>query len=191
MTRDQLHGAPLPEGYEQRTTQQGQVYFLHTQTGVSSWHDPRVPQNMTHINPDELGPLPDGWELRSSATGRLYYVDHSSRTTQFTDPRLGRYMGQLRNNDQGELLRCPSYLTTVFLVGFDVSTKSALTLNISCNALLYSTSFDNFFINLTSSRVKFVKLPSKLFVTLTLCSVHKMFCNRKCFCCFRSTQPGN
>lgn len=29
---------------EQRTTQQGQVYFLHTQTGVSTWHDPRVPR---------------------------------------------------------------------------------------------------------------------------------------------------
>lgn len=29
---------------EQRTTQQGQVYFLHTRTGVSTWHDPRVPR---------------------------------------------------------------------------------------------------------------------------------------------------
>jgi len=29
---------------EQRTTQQGQIYFLHTQTGVSTWHDPRVPR---------------------------------------------------------------------------------------------------------------------------------------------------
>nr|CAB3266414.1 E3 ubiquitin-protein ligase SMURF2 [Phallusia mammillata] len=100
MTRNQLHGTPLPEGYEQRTTPQGQVYFLHTQTGVSSWHDPRVPRNMTDINPEDLGPLPDGWESRSSATGRLYYVDHSSRTTQFTDPRLGRYMGQLQNREQ-------------------------------------------------------------------------------------------
>ncbi|XP_002127387.3 E3 ubiquitin-protein ligase SMURF2 isoform X1 [Ciona intestinalis] len=99
MTRNQLHGpsAPLPEGYEQRTTQQGQVYFLHTQTGVSSWHDPRIPRNLSHINPEDLGPLPSGWELRSTATGRLYYVDHSSRTTQFTDPRIGRYIGQMHN----------------------------------------------------------------------------------------------
>ena len=99
MTRNQLHGnvTPLPEGYEQRTTQQGQVYFLHTQTGVSSWHDPRVPRNLTHINPNDLGPLPSGWELRSTATGRLYYVDHQSRTTQFTDPRIGQYIGRLQN----------------------------------------------------------------------------------------------
>ena len=39
------HQSPdLPEGYEQRTTVQGQVYFLHTQTGVSTWHDPRIPR---------------------------------------------------------------------------------------------------------------------------------------------------
>ncbi|XP_076803668.1 E3 ubiquitin-protein ligase SMURF2-like isoform X2 [Clavelina lepadiformis] len=102
LTRNELHGppAPLPEGYEQRTTQQGQVYFLHTQTGVSSWHDPRIPRNLTHINPDDLGPLPSGWELRSTATGRLYYVDHSSRTTQFTDPRIGRYIGQLQSRER-------------------------------------------------------------------------------------------
>lgn len=31
---------------EQRTTQQGQVYFLHTRTGVSTWHDPRVPRSV-------------------------------------------------------------------------------------------------------------------------------------------------
>ena len=29
---------------EQRTTAQGQVYYLHKQTGVSTWHDPRVPR---------------------------------------------------------------------------------------------------------------------------------------------------
>uniref|UniRef100_H2YQB8 E3 ubiquitin-protein ligase n=1 Tax=Ciona savignyi TaxID=51511 RepID=H2YQB8_CIOSA len=118
MTRNQLHGpsAPLPEGYEQRTTQQGQVYFLHTQTGVSSWHDPRIPRNLTHINPEDLGPLPSGWELRSTATGRLYYVDHSSRTTQFTDPRIGRYIGQMQNRGRkGKRMTLKSHVITVGL----------------------------------------------------------------------------
>uniref|UniRef100_A0A2K6BM78 HECT-type E3 ubiquitin transferase n=1 Tax=Macaca nemestrina TaxID=9545 RepID=A0A2K6BM78_MACNE len=44
------HQSPeLPEGYEQRTTVQGQVYFLHTQTGVSTWHDPRIPESYRQI----------------------------------------------------------------------------------------------------------------------------------------------
>uniref|UniRef100_A0AAQ5Y0Z5 HECT-type E3 ubiquitin transferase n=1 Tax=Amphiprion ocellaris TaxID=80972 RepID=A0AAQ5Y0Z5_AMPOC len=56
MSRTHLHTPPdLPEGYEQRTTQQGQVYFLHTQTGVSTWHDPRVPSHPPQLK-DQGGP---------------------------------------------------------------------------------------------------------------------------------------
>eukprot|EP00069_Balaena_mysticetus_P009040 bmy_20018T0 len=90
------HQSPeLPEGYEQRTTVQGQVYFLHTQTGVSTWHDPRIPRDLNSVNCDELGPLPPGWEVRSTVSGRIYFVDHNNRTTQFTDPRLHHIMKTL------------------------------------------------------------------------------------------------
>jgi len=30
---------------EQRTTNQGQVYYFHAQSGISTWHDPRVPRS--------------------------------------------------------------------------------------------------------------------------------------------------
>lgn len=73
---------------EIRTTQQGQVYFYHVATGVSTWHDPRVPRDLAGINVADLGPLPNGWEMRHTSNGRVYYVDHNNRTTQFTDPRL-------------------------------------------------------------------------------------------------------
>ncbi|XP_041362701.1 E3 ubiquitin-protein ligase SMURF2-like [Gigantopelta aegis] len=91
LSRDQLHNAvSLPDGYEQRTTQQGQVYFLHTRTGVSTWHDPRVPRDICNLNlgDEDLGPMLQGWELRRTGNGRVYFVDHRNRTTQFTDPRL-------------------------------------------------------------------------------------------------------
>ncbi|XP_069685211.1 E3 ubiquitin-protein ligase SMURF2 [Periplaneta americana] len=81
----------LPPGYELRTTQQGQVYFYHIPSGVSTWHDPRIPRELAVGSSDllaELGPLPLGWEMRQTASGRIYYVDHNNRTTQFTDPRL-------------------------------------------------------------------------------------------------------
>uniref|UniRef100_A0A8C5AQ72 HECT-type E3 ubiquitin transferase n=1 Tax=Gadus morhua TaxID=8049 RepID=A0A8C5AQ72_GADMO len=106
MSRTHLHAPPdLPEGYEQRTTQQGQVYFLHTQTGVSTWHDPRVPRDLSNVNCEELGPLPPGWEIRNTATGRVYFVDHNNRTTQFTDPRLSANLHLVLN-----LLPAPSLL---------------------------------------------------------------------------------
>uniref|UniRef100_A0A674B422 HECT-type E3 ubiquitin transferase n=1 Tax=Salmo trutta TaxID=8032 RepID=A0A674B422_SALTR len=128
MSRTHLHTPPdLPEGYEQRTTQQGQVYFLHTQTGVSTWHDPRVPslrsyglvvftdscgpifmpRDLSNVNCEELGPLPPGWEIRNTATGRVYFVDHNNRTTQFTDPRLSANLHLLP--EEAECMNVPKY----------------------------------------------------------------------------------
>ncbi|XP_060521947.1 E3 ubiquitin-protein ligase SMURF2 [Cylas formicarius] len=90
----------LPPGYELRTTQQGQVYFYHIPTGVSTWHDPRIPKDLAPsvslaLLVGHLGPLPPGWEMRQTTSGRIYFVDHNTRTTQFTDPRLN---SQLLNN---------------------------------------------------------------------------------------------
>ncbi|CAH1273695.1 SMURF2 [Branchiostoma lanceolatum] len=100
INRSELHRLELPEGYEQRTTQQGQVYFLHTQTGVSTWHDPRVPRDLGDISEEDLGQLPPGWEIRHTATGRVYFVDHNNRTTQFTDPRLSSNLHNILNKHQ-------------------------------------------------------------------------------------------
>lgn len=89
LSRNQLHQPPdLPDGFEMRTTQQGQVYYYNIHTGTSTWHDPRVPRDLGQINIDDLGPLPGGWELRHTPSGRPYFLDHINRTTQFTDPRL-------------------------------------------------------------------------------------------------------
>ncbi|XP_017779182.1 PREDICTED: E3 ubiquitin-protein ligase SMURF2 [Nicrophorus vespilloides] len=83
-------GWDVPSGYELRTTAQGQVYFYHIPTGVSTWHDPRLPKDIgpLSLSTDQLGPLPPGWEMRQTSSGRMYFVDHNNRTTQFTDPRL-------------------------------------------------------------------------------------------------------
>lgn len=73
---------------EIRTTPQGQIYFYHTPTGLSTWHDPRIPRNISVTPGQQLGPLPAGWEVRQTTSGRYYYVDHNNRTTTFSDPRL-------------------------------------------------------------------------------------------------------
>ena len=76
----------LPEGYEMRKTGQGQVYFYHVTTGISTWYDPRIPRDLREL--PMPGALPPGWEMRHTPSGRIYFVDHNNRTTQFTDPRL-------------------------------------------------------------------------------------------------------
>ncbi|KAH8314913.1 hypothetical protein KR059_011164, partial [Drosophila kikkawai] len=87
-----------------RTTQQGQVYFFHIPTGVSTWHDPRIPRDFDtqHLTLETIGPLPSGWEQRKTASGRVYFVDHNNRTTQFTDPRLsGSILSMIRRGTGG------------------------------------------------------------------------------------------
>ncbi len=76
----------LPDGYEMRKTGQGQVYFYHVTTGISTWYDPRIPRDLRDL--PMPGALPPGWEMRHTPSGRIYFVDHNNRTTQFTDPRL-------------------------------------------------------------------------------------------------------
>ena len=39
--RNLKNSSDLPAGYEMKITDQGQIYFLHVPTGVSTWHDPR------------------------------------------------------------------------------------------------------------------------------------------------------
>ena len=67
---------------EQRKTAQGQVYFIHRATGVSTWHDPRFRD--LEVEQSQLGELQEGWETRYTAHGRRYFVNHITRTTQFT-----------------------------------------------------------------------------------------------------------
>uniref|UniRef100_A0A069DZJ0 E3 ubiquitin-protein ligase n=1 Tax=Panstrongylus megistus TaxID=65343 RepID=A0A069DZJ0_9HEMI len=108
-TRSSTHSRPnihqpsdLPSGYEMRTTEQGQVYFYHCATGVSSWHDPRIPRGLdVEAVGERLGPLPPGWEVRHTPSGRVYYVDHNKRTTQFTHPSLSVYLSS--NNSASSL----------------------------------------------------------------------------------------
>lgn len=89
-----------------RTTQQGQVYFYHIPSGVSTWHDPRIPRDFDSQNLalESLGPLPPGWEQRKTNTGRVYFVDHNNRTTQFTDPRLnGQIINMIRRQNHANV----------------------------------------------------------------------------------------
>jgi len=96
LARTVLHQPPdLPDGYQMRTTQHGQIYFHHLETGVSTWHDPRIPRNInTQVESVDLGIMPPGWEKRETSSGRRYFVDHYNKTTQFTDPRLSGHILQ-------------------------------------------------------------------------------------------------
>ena len=75
-TRRPALAADLPDGYEVRKTGQGQVYFYHVGTGISTWYDPRIPRDLRET--PMPGSLPPGWEMRHTPSGRIYFVDRKS-----------------------------------------------------------------------------------------------------------------
>lgn len=126
-----------------RTTQQGQVYFYHIPSGVSTWHDPRIPRDFDSQNLalDSLGPLPSGWEQRKTASGRVYYVDHNNRTTQFTDPRLnGQIINFIRRQNQPPASNPSNSTTTSSTTSASTAVTATASTTTVASALSTSTS---------------------------------------------------
>jgi E3 ubiquitin-protein ligase NEDD4 len=75
----------LPEGWEQRLTPDGKVYYVDHNTRATSWEHPA---SLRDRSGSDLGPMPPGWEMKQMADGRLFFVDHTTHSTQWEDPRL-------------------------------------------------------------------------------------------------------
>jgi E3 ubiquitin-protein ligase NEDD4 len=90
----------LPDGWEERYTQEGRPYYVDHNTRTTTWVDPRRQTTIRVMGPDgqstflqpqtisQLGPLPSGWEMRLTSSARVYFVDHDTKTTTWDDPRL-------------------------------------------------------------------------------------------------------
>ncbi|KAG5312339.1 YAP1 protein, partial [Acromyrmex insinuator] len=93
---------PLPHGWEQARTPEGQIYFLNHLTRTTTWEDPRktaaaasvaaVAAAVESSKSNALGPLPDGWEQARTAEGEIYFINHQTRTTSWFDPRIPSHL---------------------------------------------------------------------------------------------------
>ncbi|XP_058794501.1 transcriptional coactivator YAP1 isoform X1 [Phymastichus coffea] len=99
---------PLPHGWEQARTAEGQIYFLNHLTRTTTWEDPRKTAAAASVaavaaavesnkataagTPAALGPLPEGWEQARTAEGEIYFINHQTRTTSWFDPRLPQHL---------------------------------------------------------------------------------------------------
>ena len=88
---------PLPPGWEETHTQEGQKYYMNHLTKSTQWEDPRISvanQSLTQnhhvaqISGGINGALPHNWEQGTTPDGEIYYIDHSTHRTQWHDPRI-------------------------------------------------------------------------------------------------------
>ncbi|XP_021947210.1 transcriptional coactivator YAP1 isoform X2 [Folsomia candida] len=110
-----LSDDPLPPGWEQACTPEGQIYFINHITRSTTWEDPRKAQtqqilaaigngtgslssqanhsgNVIQAVGSAVGPLPEGWEQAITPEGEIYFIDHMNRTTSWFDPRIPMHL---------------------------------------------------------------------------------------------------
>ena len=85
---------PLPAGWEEKWTNEGQPYYVNHTTRSTQWtrpayRPPQMPQrpNLAGMRqPSQHVFLPPGWEMKHAPDGRPYYIDHNTKRTLWQLP---------------------------------------------------------------------------------------------------------
>ncbi|UJR26429.1 hypothetical protein I4U23_007760 [Adineta vaga] len=86
---------PLPEGWEEKQTPDGQAYYIDHITQNTTWMDPRPTHYAAFQSFCATLPLPDGYEQSSDARGNIYFIDHNHKQTCWDDPRPNYYRSMM------------------------------------------------------------------------------------------------
>ena len=68
----------LPEGWEEKETDNGRVYYLDHVNKRTQWERPALD-------------LPEGWEEKETDNGQVYYLDHLNMKTQWERPASSKF----------------------------------------------------------------------------------------------------
>ncbi|CAF4580094.1 unnamed protein product, partial [Rotaria socialis] len=86
---------PLPDGWEEKQTPDGQTYYIDHITKCTTWMDPRPNHYAAFQSFCATLPLPDGYEQSRDARGNMYYIDHNHKQTYWDDPRPNYYRAMM------------------------------------------------------------------------------------------------
>ncbi|XP_071494022.1 WW domain-containing oxidoreductase-like [Diadema antillarum] len=111
----------LPAGWEERSTNDGRVYYANHQDQTTTWVHPRTGKRKRIT-----GELPFGWTKAVDDKGRQFFVDHLKKRTTYTDPRLAFAMEE--SADPSKLAqRFDAYSTALHVLqGRDLSGQYAI-----------------------------------------------------------------
>jgi uncharacterized protein YbdZ (MbtH family) len=86
---------PLPDGWEEKQTADGQAYYIDHMTQCTTWMDPRPNHYAAFQSFCATLPLPDGFEQSHDARGNFYFIDHNNKQTCWDDPRPNYYRSMM------------------------------------------------------------------------------------------------
>ncbi|CAF0790397.1 unnamed protein product [Rotaria sp. Silwood1] len=86
---------PLPDGWEEKQTPDGQAYYIDHMTQCTTWMDPRPSHYAAFQSFCATLPLPDGYEQSRDARGNTYFIDHNNKQTCWDDPRPNYYRSMM------------------------------------------------------------------------------------------------
>ncbi|XP_014210952.1 WW domain-containing oxidoreductase [Copidosoma floridanum] len=111
----------LPPGWEERASNDGNVYYVNHFTKSTQWTHPRTGRKKI-----VKGELPSGWERVVTNEGEVLFVDHVNHTTTYADPRLA-FATEYRESSQPVRQRFDGSSTALaVLYGIDLRNKVAL-----------------------------------------------------------------
>ncbi|KMQ95207.1 yorkie-like protein [Lasius niger] len=100
---------PLPDGWEQARTVEGEIYFINHQTRTTSWFDPRIPTHLQRT-PTSGAMLPQNWlqpagVIQSNQSLQVCQQKIRLQSLQMERERLKQRQQEIMRSQQELLLR--------------------------------------------------------------------------------------
>lgn len=91
MKKSQSTLLPLPDDWEEKQTDDGQIFYIDHRNKSTTWIDPRPKHYAAFQTFCSTLPLPDGFEQTYDTQGNSYFINHETKQTYWEDPRMNFY----------------------------------------------------------------------------------------------------
>jgi mRNA-degrading endonuclease HigB of HigAB toxin-antitoxin module len=76
----------LPQGWVEKTTNDGKKYYYHAETKKTQWNKPENIKKESSKDDENDDSLPEGWVEKTTNDGRKYYYHTETKKAQWNKP---------------------------------------------------------------------------------------------------------